>query len=291
MIEEEQWKDTTFLVTEPWAPASLQRFLQDVANEGRSSSCPWYRPQTLDPWLSIVKQCILGLKHLHENSIKHKDLKPDNILLLDESKGDFQHPKVRPIIADLGISKEYILGAGTTFQGTHQYLAPEQIAEEASTLESDIFSLGCCFAWIHSVICSEQGPAQLDELVCVGFAGRAGEVPSLLERLRVDNKGPWMSKTREFLKTMEEMISSMLIAAPGNRPKLESLLELLDTDRDYSEFSFWSDRLLQLQKEIVKSEANARVSRALIILSILILFWQMYEVQGLILLPNLNYKS
>jgi hypothetical protein len=39
-IEQEQWIDTTFLVTEPWAQSSLQRFLQNVANDGKSSSCP-----------------------------------------------------------------------------------------------------------------------------------------------------------------------------------------------------------------------------------------------------------
>lgn len=81
-IEQEQWIDTTFLVTEPWAQSSLQRFLQNVANDGKSSTCPWYIPQNLDPWPSIVKQCILGVKHLHKNLIKHKDLKPDNILLI-----------------------------------------------------------------------------------------------------------------------------------------------------------------------------------------------------------------
>ena len=150
MIEQEQWIDTTFLVTELWAQASLQRFFQSVANDGRSSSCPWYIPQNLDPWPSIVKQCILRVNHLHENSIKHKDLKPDNIILLDGSNGDYLYPKVRLIIADLGISKERVVGARTTFQGTYQYLTPEQIAEGASTLEPDIFSLGAVllgFTW------------------------------------------------------------------------------------------------------------------------------------------------
>ena len=54
IIVQEQWIDTRFLLTEPWAQSSLQRFLQNVANEGISSSCPWYVPQKLDPWPSIV---------------------------------------------------------------------------------------------------------------------------------------------------------------------------------------------------------------------------------------------
>lgn len=117
-------------------------------------------------------------------------------------------------------------------------MAPEQIFEEASTPESDIFSLGCCFAWVHSVLSSkpweegkenEQGPSQLDELVGVGFASATGEVPSLLQRLRMDQESPKRPETVEFLFTMEEMITGMLIATPSERAKLESLLEQLNT--------------------------------------------------------------
>lgn len=120
-IDQDQWAKTTFLVIEPWAQACFQRFIMDLANspDGRSSVCPWYSPQSLEHWPSIAKGCILGVKHLHENSIKHKDLKPSNILLLDESNSNFLQPKVRPIIADLGISKEYIAGAQTSFLGTY----------------------------------------------------------------------------------------------------------------------------------------------------------------------------
>ena len=237
-IDQEQWTDTTFLVTEPWAQASLQRFIESVANskDGRSSLCPWYAPQNLEPWPSVVRQCILGVKHLHENSIKHKDLKPDNILLFDESNGDYLHPKVRPIIADFGISKEYVVGARTTFQGTAQYLAPEQVAEESSTPQSDIFSLGCCFAWVQSILCSkpwtagsedEQGIFQLEELVSVGFSITAASIPDLLEQLRME-LSPKRPEKVEFLFAMEEMIASMLQATPSKRPNLGDLLKRLD---------------------------------------------------------------
>jgi serine/threonine protein kinase len=238
-IDQEQWTDTTFLVTEPWAQASLQRFIESVANstDGRSSLCPWYVPQNLEPWPSIVRQCILGVKHLHENSIKHKDLKPDNILLLDESNGDYLHPKVRPIIADFGISKEYVAGARTTFQGTLQYLAPEQVAKESSTPQSDIFSLGCCFAWVQSLLGSkpwkagsedEQGIFQLEELVCVGFSITAASIPNLLGRLRVE-LSPKRPEKVEFLFAMEEMIATMLVVTPSKRANLGDLLKRLDS--------------------------------------------------------------
>ena len=202
VIEQEMWTDTTFLVTEPWAQASLHSFLRELVNHGKSRSCPWYVPSNLAPWPSIVRQCILGLMHLHQNSIRHKDLNPRNILLLDESNGDRSQPRVRPIIADLGVSKANVVGADSSFNGTHQYLAPEQHAKEASTAESDVFSLGCCFAWIHSVIASKSikngeedklsdlGPNQLDNVAAVGFANAIDEVMDLLKTLRSDQKSP-----------------------------------------------------------------------------------------------------
>lgn len=117
IIEQEEWIDRTFLVTQPWAQASLQRLLEDRANsgDGMSRLCPWYRLHHLDPWPSFVRQCIFGLEHLHNNKIRHKDLKPDNILMADESDGDFLKPRVRVIIADLGISKAYVEAEKTTF--------------------------------------------------------------------------------------------------------------------------------------------------------------------------------
>lgn len=89
-----------------------------------SRLCPWYKPHSLDPWPSIVRQCVLGLEHLHKNKIRHKDLKPDNILLVDGSNGASLDSKVRAVIADLGISKGYVEAENTTFNGTEQYLAP-----------------------------------------------------------------------------------------------------------------------------------------------------------------------
>ncbi|ERF77104.1 hypothetical protein EPUS_08671 [Endocarpon pusillum Z07020] len=237
-IDEEQWTDTTFLVTEPWAQASLQRFIENVANskDGGSSLCPWYIPQNLEPWPDVVRQCILGVKHLHEKTIKHKDLKPDNILLFDESNGDYSHPKVRPIIADFGISKGYVVGARTSFQGTYQYLAPEQVAEESSTQQSDIFSLGCCFAWIQSILCSkpwkagsekEQGILRLDSEVCVGFSKAAASIPNLLKELRIE-VSPKRPEKVQFLFVMEDMITTMLVATPSQRANLGDLLKELD---------------------------------------------------------------
>jgi len=148
--------DTIFLVTKPWAPVSLQNFIINlIDNQGdHSTYCSWYQPYKLEPWPMIIKQCLQGLEYLHKATpypIRHKDLKPDNILLLDETKYHSQ-PLVRPIITDLVISKEFIIGLATSNDGTYSYLAPEQVGNSDPTPKSDVFSLGCCFTYIEGIL-------------------------------------------------------------------------------------------------------------------------------------------
>lgn len=231
VIEQEAWKDRTFLVTQPWAQASLQRLYEDIANlaDEMSRLFPWYKLHSLDPWPSIVRQCVLGLQHLHNNKIRHKDLKPDNVLLVDESYDASLKPKVRVVIADLGISKGYVEAEISTFNGTEQCLAPEQRTHTSSTYQSDIFSLGCCIAWIHAIFSSNRhGIIQLDKLYSVGFSYSFQKVPPLLKRLRQNPDGAKQQDTVRFLLTLEDIISSTLHEEPDKRLGLQSVLTKLE---------------------------------------------------------------
>lgn len=256
VIEQEGWTDRTFLVTQPWAQASLQKLLEDIANsrDGMSRHCSWYKPHSLDPWPSIVRECVLGLEHLHNNKIRHKDLKPDNILLVDESDGASLDLKVRVVIADLGISKGYVEAENTTFNGTEQYLAPEQKAQASSTYHSNIFSLGCSISWIHALLSSrrwelcqenEQGIFQLEKLYQVGFSYSFKEVPPLLKQLRQTHEGTKQPDMVGFLVTLEDIITSTLLEKPDGRLSLQSVLAKLD-DYDASWLQSESFMILDL---------------------------------------------
>jgi hypothetical protein len=78
--------------------------------------------------------------HRHPESITHRDLKPQNILL--DKKG-------RPHITDFGlaVSEMEQLAEGSGQQGTKAYLSPEQARFESNKVDgrSDIFSLGVIF--------------------------------------------------------------------------------------------------------------------------------------------------
>ncbi|XTI94105.1 hypothetical protein V2W45_1321650 [Cenococcum geophilum] len=79
-----------------------------------------------------------ALKYLHDNFIRHKDIKPQNILV--------DHGKV--LLTDFGLSRDSS-GVGSTTSGltsmTPRYCAPEVAAFNPRNESSDIWSLGCVF--------------------------------------------------------------------------------------------------------------------------------------------------
>ena len=216
-----------YLVTEPWAPASLQRFLETLDESDKSHWCPWYKQSIAnDCFDQILKGFINGLVFLHTQSIKHKDIKPDNLLLYfigyahggPDAPAD--RPITRPIIADLGISKLQLPNAATNYtHSTYEYLAPEQIAGTESSLKADVFSLGCCFALTFGAICKgRQGFRELENAVMDSPASCqfARELPTLLSKLHklpVDNN----------LFDSRLIVEWMLFSNPAERPDSKSV--------------------------------------------------------------------
>ncbi|MDH5805462.1 MAG: serine/threonine protein kinase, partial [Gemmatimonadota bacterium] len=87
----------------------------------------------------IVGEIASALKYAHEQGVVHRDIKPDNILMEDDTG--------RPMLTDFGVARS--LTSGTTLTevgaaiGTPHYMSPEQAAGE-SHLDgrSDLYSLG-----------------------------------------------------------------------------------------------------------------------------------------------------
>lgn len=89
--------------------------------------------------------CITGaIVYLHENHIKHKDLKPSNVLLGPEDL----------FITDFGTSTHFdnaISLSQDGDRGTPKYFSPEVANFQPSGRAADIFSLGCIFFEIVSL--------------------------------------------------------------------------------------------------------------------------------------------
>ncbi|HNN96326.1 MAG TPA: serine/threonine-protein kinase, partial [Pseudomonadota bacterium] len=104
----------------------------------------------------IAAQVASGLQAVHKQNVVHRDLKPDNIFLLDldaaaageereESESDPPGQVNFVKIMDFGIAKSIdnkLTGTGMTL-GTPEYMSPEQATGEKLDWRSDQYSLGC----------------------------------------------------------------------------------------------------------------------------------------------------
>lgn len=137
------------IVTTPWAPYTLLEFIRS-SDTNRKASCPWFEPARLKSDTCIYRmmyEIAEAVCYLHRHSIKHKDIKPDNILLFRE-----QTRALTPILTDVGKSKVFRPGSTTDYvKSSYQFLAPEQLNLQDSSLKADIWQLGCCFAMILAV--------------------------------------------------------------------------------------------------------------------------------------------
>ncbi|HET6150263.1 MAG TPA: serine/threonine-protein kinase, partial [Polyangia bacterium] len=94
--------------------------------------------------LAIIRQILRALDHAHGAGVVHRDLKPDNIMLVER---DGQRDVVK--ILDFGIAKvtqptsgqEALTQAGVIF-GTPEYLSPEQALGEAVDARADLYAAG-----------------------------------------------------------------------------------------------------------------------------------------------------
>ncbi|HEY9787921.1 MAG TPA: serine/threonine-protein kinase, partial [Candidatus Obscuribacterales bacterium] len=85
-------------------------------------------------------QVCAAVKHAHNVGVVHRDIKPGNIMLLDDEQ-DFV--KVVDFgLAKLGEESRRLTQTGE-FWGSPPYVSPEQVKGERCDARSDIYSLGC----------------------------------------------------------------------------------------------------------------------------------------------------
>jgi len=112
------------------------------------------------PWVeaaTIVYQALLGLQHLHEQGMVHRDLKPGNLMLaVTDAERPEQVSQTRVKVLDIGLGRalfdETSPGAGGNIDltsegailGTPEYMSPEQTRDaHQADIRADIYSLGC----------------------------------------------------------------------------------------------------------------------------------------------------
>ncbi|XP_062343645.1 serine/threonine-protein kinase Nek5 [Cinclus cinclus] len=152
-----------------------------------------------DQILSWFVQISLGLKHIHDKKILHRDVKAQNVLLSNNGKV--------AKLGDFGIARQ--LNSTTEFAhtcvGTPYYLSPEICENRPYNNKTDIWSLGC----VLYELCALKHPFQgnsLHELVLKICRGRFQPVsPNYSYDLRI-------------------LISQLFKISPRDRPSINSIL-------------------------------------------------------------------
>jgi serine/threonine protein kinase len=121
------------LVLSPLAECTLEDYISQFPTPGRKL--------VVMRWFG----CLAGaLKNIHEQNIKHKDIKTKNILVHGENI----------IITDLGISNKFTERSTSLGDspGSLTYMAPEVLDKGRRGRQQDVWSLVCCFIEMFSFI-------------------------------------------------------------------------------------------------------------------------------------------
>jgi len=150
-------------------------------------------PLALGPGLQIGKQLCRGLAAVHESGIVHRDIKPQNIMVL---------PGGTVKLMDFGIAQSQAVDhSSDDVAGTPYYMSPEQTRGGAMDGRSDLYSVG----------------ATLYEL----FTGRRPFEGSVTEVIRkhVSEEPTAPTQVRPDLPDMlDRLIMSCLAKDPARRP-------------------------------------------------------------------------
>ena len=135
-----QAADSWFLTMEYLDGADLTTYLStsEPATDGAPSSETTSTPTDVNTRLvSAFRQLARGIKALHEAGMLHRDLKPNNVLVVDH----------RVVVLDFGLVRELSVSAATVSEdgavaGTPAYMAPEQILGNELSAASDWYAFG-----------------------------------------------------------------------------------------------------------------------------------------------------
>jgi serine/threonine protein kinase len=148
-----------------------------------------------------------GLAYMHKHTIRHKDIKPQNILI---HRGSVMY-------TDFGLSYDYSeTGRSTTtglVQGlTKRYCAPEVANGAPRNSKSDVFSLGC----VYLEVADSLYPGYIDEEIMAG---------PFHEKLLALDSGVWPRALKDD-KPLIHVLQLLMSHNPSRRYSSREVLDL-----------------------------------------------------------------
>ncbi|MCA9805352.1 MAG: protein kinase [Cyanobacteria bacterium HKST-UBA02] len=199
---------------------SGELFLAAEYLKGRSlaSEVDGYGPYKVEEALDLTAHVASALSHAHKNHVLHRDVKPSNVMLVDEEDGS------RTIrLVDFGLAKvtahdDRLTGTGVGL-GSPAYCSPEQGDGKAVDERSDIYSVGCLLFYLLT----GHPPFQADNPLATIFMHLQKEPPTLAEKGGTDFPAP-----------VEALVAKCLAKKPSERPQsCDELIELIaEAQRD-----------------------------------------------------------
>ena len=184
---------------------SMYYVMERINGETLSARMRRKPPLEAEETVAIFAQICRALQAAHARGVVHRDLKPDNIMLMPQ---EGRHPHVK--VVDFGVAKFHEAKAGEQQQttagmvlGTPAYMAPEQI-QAARTVDgrADIYALGAILYVILT-----------DQLVFDG-----GMMEMLVAHISRDPLPPSQRTSRPISPALDAMVMRSLSKNPADRP-------------------------------------------------------------------------
>ena len=173
---------------------------------------------TVHEVIDIMLQLTSGIAHAHESYIIHRDIKPQNVMIIEDGTVK---------ITDFGIAmalNSNELTQTNSVMGSVHYLPPEQANGTGSTIKSDIYSLGI----LMFELLTGKVPFKGDNAVEIAIKQMKDKIPSVCE----------------INPDIPQSLENIILNACGKNPKnrYNSVLEMhedlktaLDPERMYEE--------------------------------------------------------
>lgn len=161
----------------------------------------------LDDVLDICAQIADALHAAHEAGVVHRDLKPDNVLLVPPGpwagRIDDRRRRWDAKVLDFGIAllAGPNCGGGGAIMGTPEYMAPEQLTGVAVDARADIYALGISLFYAATGVLPFSG-VELRDVV----------------HKQLHAQPPCPSDVGDVGGALEDLILSMLAKNPAHRP-------------------------------------------------------------------------
>lgn len=186
-------------------------------------------PQAIASMWHFFGCLVDAVRYIHSTARKHLDIKPGNILVRKHAQAAYGY---RIYIADFGISRSFKSldhsQTDTHIRRTPKYCAPEVWEQDVHGRAADIFSLGCVFMEMLTVLCGRD----LDEFV--DFRSQSGQGSGAYHE-SIDQVFEWAEQLRPELKDcfMYETLFQTFESNVSMVPKINGLhatLQMLARD-------------------------------------------------------------